>query len=113
MKYLMATLIPPAAIIDCGRTLPGIINAILWAASCVLLLAGWMFSPLFEDSVTLLICFSGGLWLAVCAHAFLVVNRQSAEMRNENESKLAEQQIELMRAAAARMISIRASQTSK
>lgn len=113
MKYFFALLIPPAAIIDCGRTLQGIINAILWAASCVLLMVSWMFLPLFGDSVNLVIGLSGALWFAVCTHAFAVVSRQSAEVRALNESKLAEQQIALMRTAAARMISVRASQLTK
>jgi uncharacterized protein YlxW (UPF0749 family) len=103
MKYLIAILIPPVAVVDCGTVLPGIVNATLWAASCVLLLVSLLLFLFFGTSVALFVSASAVLWLAASTHAVLTVNRRAEELRRQMESRQLEQQIMLMRKAADRL----------
>ena len=100
MKYLMAILIPPMAVIGCGMVLSGIVNAVFWAGAIVLLLSSLVWFFILATPVALLLSASLALWVVASAHAVFVL-RSNAEARSmEEEEALLGQQMELMRQAA-------------
>jgi uncharacterized membrane protein YqaE (UPF0057 family) len=101
MKYLIAVLIPPVAVIGCGMVLSGILNAILWAAAGVLLLSSLVWFLFFGTPVVLLVAMALVLWVAASTHAVFVVRSHLETTCREEEEMLLMQQLDLMRRAAA------------
>lgn len=107
MKYLMAILIPPMAVIGCGMILSGIVNAVLWAGAIVLLLSSLVWFVFLATPVALLLSASLALWVVAASHAVWVL-RSNAEARSmEAEEALLAQQMDLMRQAAANRATVR------
>ena len=67
MKYLIAILCPPLALLLCGKFFQAVFNLILWAAS-------WVLAFFFGAGLL--------LWIVCSAHACLVVSQTAAERRH-------------------------------
>lgn len=107
MKYLMAILIPPMAVIGCGMILSGIVNAVLWAGAIVLLLSSLAWFMFLATPVALLLSAALVLWVVAASHAVFVLRSNDEARSMEAEEALQAQQMELMRQAAASRAPVR------
>ena len=72
MKYLIAILCPPLALLLCGKIFQALFNLILWIMS-------WVLAFFFGAGLL--------LWAVCSAHACLVVSQTAAERRHKQTLK--------------------------
>ena len=107
MKYLVAILIPPMAVIGCGMILSGIVSAVFWAGAVVLLLCSLVWFFVLATPVALLFSAGLALWIVAASHAVFVLRSNDEARSMEAEEALLAQQMELMRKAAASRAPVR------
>jgi len=83
MRYLFALVVPPLAVLSCGRIVAAVFNLILFALAWIFFLAavGSLAIPFGFVTAFFIVPFAILFWLISAVHALLVVAGYNAECR--------------------------------